>query len=133
LYFHLVADFSPRFPFSFFYRASRFREIAAGHFTSLNFFIALQSKVRNLSIQVFPTFVQICPLLNQKLAEGGKVTGLIRVALLIGSEIAVVYWAKVRVTEAKEVNRLDDRFEVGEVNFPSGQEGRRKLGKLRIW
>jgi hypothetical protein len=51
--------------------------------------------------------------------------------LLIGSEIAVVYWAKVRITEAEEVNRLgdsesgrlDDRFEVGEVNRPSGQEG----------
>jgi hypothetical protein len=40
---------------------------------------------------------------------------LIIVALLIGSEIAVVYWAKVRVTEAEEVN------------VPSGQEGRRKL------
>jgi hypothetical protein len=64
---------------------------------------------------------------------------LIIVALLIGWEIAVVYWAKVRVTEAEEVSRLDDRFEVGEVNCRSGQElparkeGRRKLGKLRFW
>jgi hypothetical protein len=63
------------------------------------------------------------------------------VALLIGSEIAVVYWAKVRVTEAEELNRLsdsetdrlDDRFEVGEVNGPSEQEGRRRLGKWGIW
>jgi hypothetical protein len=54
---------------------------------------------------------------------------LIIVALLIGSEIKVVYWAKVRVTEAEEVNPLDDRFEVGEENRPSGQEGRRKLEK----
>jgi hypothetical protein len=46
--------------------------------------------------------------------------------LLIGSEITVVYWAKVRVTEAEEVNRLDDRFEVGEVNVPSGQEGKKE-------
>jgi hypothetical protein len=35
----------------------------------------------------------------------------------------VVYWARVRVTEAEEVNRFDDRFEVGEENRPSGQEG----------
>jgi uncharacterized membrane protein (UPF0127 family) len=52
------------------------------------------------------------------------------VALLIGSQIAVVFCAKVRVTEAEEVkplsdsksDRLDDRFEVGEVRAGRKEE-----------